>query len=307
MIVFKNVYKSFKDKNALTDISFHIKENECVGLIGENGAGKTTLLNIALGKIKQTSGFLSVLGTDDIKRQKDILKKTAFVSSEYSNLWTDIPIKHSFDNCAKMYNIPTEEYKSRLVKLCGMMNIDSLSDKKISEMSFGNRIKSEMVYALLASPKLLILDEATVGIDVSSRELILDYLKKLRNEQSTTIIFSSHCLNDIERFCGRVLLLNSSRLIYDGASSELIKRYSKTASMKIKYKGRIPDFEDLPIEKYIINSGELEIIFDRNKITSAEIIRSIKPGIFIYDIEYVHSSLESTVKQIYKEREKTND
>lgn len=303
MIVLKDVYKSFKDKDVLSDISLNIRPNECVGLVGVNGAGKTTLINIILGKIKPTSGFVSVMDNEDISGNTNILKQIGFVSADNSNLWNDMPVKYSFDNCAGMYEIPKKIYNERLEELCAMMKTKGIFEKRVYELSLGERIKSEIIYAVLPKPKLLLLDEATIGIDISSRESIIDYLKRLKNKDETTVIFSSHYLNDVENFCQRVLLLDSAKLAYDGDTSELIKRYSKTTVLKIKYIGKIPDFEDLPVEKYIITNDGIEIIFDRNKITAAEIINQIKSGLNIIDIQCVPSDLESTVRQIYKERD----
>lgn len=303
MIVLKDICKSFKSKNALSDISIYVRPNECVGLVGANGAGKTTLINIILGKIKPTSGFISVMDNENISGSTNLLKQIGFVSADNSNLWQDMPVKYSFDNCAAMYEIPKKIYNQRIEELCVMMKTKEILEKRVSELSLGERIKSEIIYAVLPKPKLLLLDEATIGVDISSRENIISYLKQLKNEGKTTIIFSSHYLNDVESFCQRVLLLNASKLAYDGDTSELIKRYSKTNVLKIKYIGKIPDFEDLPVEKYIITGNGMDIVFDRNKITAAEIINRIKSGLNIVDIQCVPSNLESTVRQIYKERD----
>lgn len=298
MIVVDKTSKSYSEKATLQNISFHIAKGECVGLIGLNGAGKTTLINILLGKIKADSGLIRVLGCDSSSYNRDLMKKIGFVSGTETQLWKDMKIKYSFDNCAAMHNISVHDYKMRLKELCSALEISDILQIKPHQASLGQRMRCELAYALLPFPELLILDEATIGIDVAANDLILQYIDNLRRRNGMTVIYSDHSMNNVERLCDRIIVLHDKTILFDGDIRSFINLYGIFCKLKLKC-DILPDLEDLPIEKFFVDNRSLTVEFNRQKISAAEIIRHIRQKCEIQDVKFIESNLENTVKKIY--------
>lgn len=307
MIVVDNLSKSYGQRKVMNDISFHISKGECVGLIGLNGAGKTTLINILLGKILSDRGLVRVLGQNSTSFSRDTLKKIGYASGTEFRLQRNLKIQYSLDNCAAMYDIPADIYKERLTELCENLSIAEFLQSEPQQLSWGQRMKCEFAFAVLPQPELLILDEATIGIDTSAKEAILQYIGTMQAKNQTTIIYSGHYLNEVERLCGRIIMLHDKVILYDGSTREFTSKYGSYRTMRLKCDS-LPDIEDLPVERYCIERGETVITFDKGKITAAEIIRHIRQKCGIIEIKLTEPNLEDTIKKIYtKERTGKND
>lgn len=301
MIVAKNIRVDYGRKNILNNVSFHIKSGDCVGIAGLNGAGKTTLINCILGKKEISSGILMTMGTNIISGNKSVLRNIGVVSGNYSLLSDDMSTKKSFDCCAAMNNISKKEYEARLNKLVNILNLNECLYKKTKELSFGERKKADIAYALINNPKLLILDEATVGLDVSKRKTIIDLLRRLNKNCGTTIIFSSHYLNEITELCKSIIVLNEHKIIYDGNITDLINEKSEVCTLTFSINA-IPDFEDLPIEKFAFEDSVLTVFYNKKKITASEIIKHICICNCGTIIKTGEPTLEDTIKVIYANR-----
>ena len=304
MIVVKDVYKTLRieneSKTVLDNISFHIAENECVGIIGKNGAGKTTMLNVLSGIWKADRGFIRISGCRDTLKDFDVLKKLAYVSGNKSQLWNDLNLKYSFDNCAKMYGIKKEHYKQRLEELLDLFEIRECIEMPVTNLSLGQRIRGELIYALLPEPEILFLDEALIGLDVSIKEKVMKHLLHLKNEKKITIIYTSHNLTEVERLCDRIILIDSGRIIYDDNLTKLMKEYAPTYQLVIDIAGENPDLEDLPVERYEIDGDVQRIWFVKQKIEPAIIIKHISSRCVINDMKLIEPNLEDTIKNIYR-------
>lgn len=299
MIVLKNVSKKLQKKEILKDISFHISPNENVGIIGLNGAGKTTLLNIMAGLIKLDSGFIRVDGVESVIGKEKILRNMTYVSGVKRQLWNDIRIKDSLEHCIQMYHIAREDAKMRLQELEEVFEIKELLDSIPETLSLGERMRCELVYALLPEPKILLLDEAMVGLDVSIKYKIMQYFQKLRQEKKMTILYTSHNLVEVERLCDRIILIDHGRIIFDGSVDRIMQEFSPLYHIEIKVGEVLPDFEDLPFEKISIEKDRLHIVYDKQKIDTAQILRHILEKCKIQDIHLFEPDLEGTIKKIY--------
>lgn len=201
MIVLKNISKKLQEKAVLYDISFHISPNENVGIIGLNGAGKTTLLNVMAGIIKPDSGFIRVGGVENVIEHKEVLRDVTYVSGIKTQLWSDIRIKDSLAHCIQMYRLSKEEAMNRFKELDKVFEVHKFLQQLPRDLSLGGRMRCELVYALLAKPKVLLIDEAMIGLDVSHKYKIMQYFSRLRKEKQMTIIYTSHNLQDVEKLC----------------------------------------------------------------------------------------------------------
>lgn len=303
MIVLKGITKKLQNVAVLNDISFHIAPNETVGIIGLNGAGKTTLLNVMAGLIKPDSGFIRVGGTESVLENTAVLRSIAYVSGTKSQLWEDIKVKDSLEHCIKMYRIPREEVQNRFRELEEVFEVESFLSSIPRSLSLGERMRCELVYALLAEPQILLLDEAMIGLDVSIKYKIMQYFEKLREEKKMTILYTSHNLVEVEKLCDRIILIDKGRIIFDGSMDRIMREFSPLYHMEIKVEEKLPDMEDMPIEKMSIEKDAIHIVYDNQKIDTAQILKHIMEKCKIQDVLLFEPDLEGTIKKIYERSE----
>ena len=298
MIVLKEINKTMKNKHIIKDCTFHIRPGECVGLLGKNGAGKTTLLNLMSGMLLPDSGFLRINRTDELLMSKHARKDLVYISGVKSQLWQDLRIKDSFTHCAKMYGTD----KSRLDELIQLCEAQTLLDSYPQNLSLGERMRCEIVYALLANSSILFMDEVMIGLDSTVKQLIFECLQQMKNERKTTMIYTSHNLMEVQRLCDRVLLLDEGRVICDGSVERVMWEYAPLYQLKITLEGNLlPDLEDLPIRKFVMDGEQFSIFFDNREIEKAELIKFVTNKCSVKDLKLVEPDLEDTIKAIYKE------
>ena len=298
MIVLKEINKTMKNKHIIKDCTFHIRPGECVGLLGKNGAGKTTLLNLMSGMLLPDSGFLRINRTDELLMSKHARKDLVYISGVKSQLWQDLRIKDSFTHCAKMYGTD----KSRLDELIQLCEAQTLLDSYPQNLSLGERMRCEIVYALLANSSILFVDEVMIGLDATVKQRIFECLQQMKNERKTTMIYTSHNLMEVQRLCDRVLLLDEGRVICDGSVERVMWEYAPLYQLKITLEGNLlPDLEDLPIRKFVMDGEQLSIFFDNREIEKAELIKFVTNKCSVKDLKLVEPDLEDTIKAIYKE------
>lgn len=301
VIVLKDISKSLQGKRILSDISFHIAPNESVGLIGLNGAGKTTLLNVMAGLLKPDSGFLRMDGAEMLLEEKEKLKGVAYVSGLKSQLWEDIRIRDSLSHCGRMYGFTEVEIEKRIVDLDKVFEIHDFMDALPKSLSLGERMRCELLYALLARPRILMLDEAMIGLDVSMKYKIEEYFRWLKNEKVMTMLYTSHNLAEVERICDRILLIDHGKILFDGAIDRLLQEFSPLYRMEIVVEnGGVPDFEDLPVERIYIEHKKILIVYDKKKIDSAFILSHVLEQFKVLDVKIFEPDLETTIKKIYE-------
>ncbi len=302
MIVIKDICKSYGEKKVLNNISFHIAGGERVGVIGLNGAGKTTLLNILSGILQPDGGFKRVNKTENILEKDDIKRDIVYISGTKSSLWEDLRIRDTYENCISMYRIDKGLAKKRLEELIEVFEIKHLLDSIPRDISLGERMRCELVYGFLISPKLLLLDETMIGIDVSIKYKIMKWLEKL-NMGESTLIYTSHNLQEVEKICDRIILLDKGNIIFDGRVEELLEKYEPLYTLSVNTRGVYPDMEDLPIEKINIENGIMEIFYHKQKIETKQIVSHILSKCEIYDMRQIEPNLTDTIKKIYKEEQ----
>lgn len=302
MIVVKNVSKTLGGRKVVNDISFHIAPFEGTGIIGKNGAGKTTLLNIMSGILKADCGFIRISGCKDTLKDYGTLRKLVYVSGTKSQLWSDMKLIYSFDNCGKMYGMGKRDFKERLGMLTDIFDIEDCLYKPVNQLSLGQKVRGELVYALLPEPEILFLDEAMIGLDVSVRERIMSVLNELKESMKATIIYTSHNLVEVERLCDRIILIDNGMKIFDGSVESIMRGYAPEYKIDFEIQGEFPDMEDLPVEKYVMDNNILSIKFQKQKVETVAIIRHITDRCRINNIKLTEPNLEDTVKKIYERK-----
>lgn len=234
----KNVSMQYKISNkrkimALKNISYSIDEGETIGLIGLNGAGKSSSIKLLTGIIKPTSGVIQVMNMDPFKKRKQICRKYGVMFGQRSQLWWDLPVKDSFYVNGSIYGLSKKEVDRKIEFYKNWIDM-SFMDVPVRKLSLGQRVISDILVSMLHEPKILFLDEATIALDVVNRKNILDMISKINRELKTTLIITSHQLDDIESVCERILLLNKGELIYDGSVKNFLKNSSVSKVISVQ-------------------------------------------------------------------------
>lgn len=299
MIVLKDVNKKFESKQVLKDISFHISPGERVGIIGKNGAGKTTLLQVIAGLIRPDSGFIRVENAENTLKDYTVLRNMACVSGTKSQLWNDLRVKDSLEHCIRMYGIPREKAKQKFEQLMSVFDIRAFLNEEPGRLSQGERMRCELVYALLADPKLLLLDEAMIGLDVSAKYKIMQYLLSYCKEKKSTLLYTSHNLTEVEKLCERIIVLDQGQIIFDGSIERIMLQYAPLYRMEADVEGILPDLEDLPLENVFIENDRMCFVYDHRKIDTAQILKHLMGKSRIKDVRLSEPDLEETIRKIY--------
>lgn len=217
----------YEKKQAVKGVSFVIDEGELVGFIGPNGAGKTTTLKMLSGLLYPSGGSVTVTGHDPWKREYNFLKSISLVMGQKNQLWWDLPAIESFNLAKDIYGIPANSYKKTLNQLVEMLEIGDVLNVQVRKLSLGQRMKAELVAALIHSPKILFLDEPTIGLDVVMQQSMRNFLKEYNKGGSGSIILTSHYMDDVKELCKRVIIIDSGTILYDGLLSDVIAKFSK--------------------------------------------------------------------------------
>ncbi|MBD3345121.1 MAG: ATP-binding cassette domain-containing protein [Chitinivibrionales bacterium] len=209
-------------KPALTDVSFTINQGEITGLVGANGAGKTTLIKILSGVIFRDRGTVSVLGYDPWERKNEFRSKIALIMGQKAQLWWDLPAADCFLLLREIYRIPKEEYHIRLENLATILDVSHLLTTQIRRLSLGERMKMELIAALLHNPSVIYLDEPTIGLDITSQRAVRNFLLEYNRRHSPAMIITSHYMEDIKSLCERLIIIRKGTIVYDGPLTHIV-------------------------------------------------------------------------------------
>ncbi|SDB37418.1 ABC-2 type transport system ATP-binding protein [Pseudomonas sp. NFACC23-1] len=292
---------------ALDSIELAIKNGAAVGFIGPNGAGKSSLIKILCGIQKPSSGQVRVLGCDPSLREKKFLKQIGVVFGHKTSLWWDLPVKTSFDTYKEIYGIPDNNYLRRLSELSDALNLVKVLHKPVRNLSLGERVKCELTLNLLHSPKLIFLDEPTVGLDVTSKYEIRRYLNHERKTNNLSVFLTSHDLGDIEACCDDAIIIDKGRIRFDGSMRELSRTFRTNVKLTVSTQD-ITNSEKglLAFKKAIESFPEFSILNDGSNQTSYIVPRSSISAIFslfregIYDLEVSSLDFENSVVNLFK-------
>lgn len=214
--------REYIEKYALTSANLEIASGQIVGLVGANGAGKTTLLKLLSGLINPTSGSAQVLGYTPWKRQRDFLKQISILLGQKNQLWWDISPADSYQLLAKIYDLDDSHAKKRVIELAEMLDCHEMLNIQLRRLSLGERMKMEIIGALLHNPKVIFLDEPTIGLDIVSQQKIRDFLEGYVKERKTTILLTSHYMDDISTLAHKLLLISKGSIVYQGTVQEFV-------------------------------------------------------------------------------------
>ncbi len=285
---------------AINDISFSIKKGEIVGYIGPNGAGKSTTIKILSGILVPDSGNVVIDKMIPWKDRKKYVSKIGVVFGQRSQLWWDIPAIDSFNLLKNIYKLDDKEYQKTLNELIELLNLKDIINIPVRNLSLGNRMKCEIAASLIHKPKILFLDEPTIGLDAISKKVVREFIKKINKQNKVTVILTTHDMADIEALAKRIILIGKGKLLYDGSLSKLKRKYDYFRKIKVITKDKIKIEEEYVIEQKNIEGG-IEFIIDIRKIEINEFIKLISSKISISDIDIDSGNIDELIVKLYED------
>lgn len=302
---FKNLIRpKYKELTAVKGINFSIEEGELVGYIGENGAGKSTTIKMLTGLLTPTSGKVIVNGIVPNEKRIENNKNIGAVFGQKTQLWWDLPVIESLRLIKQMYKLPDGEYRKNLKKFTEILELDELLDKQVKNLSLGQKMRCEIAATFIHNPKIVYLDEPTIGLDVFVKENIRKFIKDINKEKNTTVILTTHDLKDIEDVCNRIILLDKGTIIYDGEKQKFKDTYGKYIFAELVVNNKnISLSENMKTSSFEIieeTDTNIKIRFNHEKTTIMQIMNEISKYCVIEDIHMRESELEDTLKEIYK-------
>lgn len=286
--------------HALKNISLQIAPGEIVGLLGPNGAGKTTLLKILSGLIHPTSGFACVNGTIPHKKEKNFLKQIGMVMGQKSQLLWDIPAIDTLNIIRELYGIPKQVFDTRLAEFIELLSISKLLNTPVRTLSLGERMKFELIASLIHNPKLLFLDEPTIGLDIVSQRAIRDFLLRVNEHYKTTIIITSHYMRDIEVLAKRILIIKKGIIVHDTPINSFLRKFEQL--QKIYFTASHENFQiSLPFEKI----SAMEYVVNCHSNDLKKVVGEIATHTPLINIRTEETSLEDTIFSIFDEKKES--
>lgn len=294
--------KDYTYIHALNDVSFKINDGEMVGYIGPNGAGKSCTIKIMSGILTPDSGECIINGRIPWKDRINHVKEIGVVFGQRSQLWWDVPVVDSFELIKDIYKVDDASFRKNLNNLAELLDIGEIIRTPARQLSLGQRMRCEIAASLLHNPKVLFLDEPTIGLDAVSKIAVRSFIKTLNKEQGTTVILTTHDMQDIEALTERILLIGKGKILLDGTLNELKKRNSTHKTLIVDYTGdRISEIAGINITKDL--DGHAELVVDTSKLPVSQAISLISAQVDVTDISVMGATAEEMVVSLYKEFE----
>ncbi len=293
--------RQYKKTLAVKNISFNIHQHELVGFIGPNGAGKTTTIKMLSGLLYPTSGEIEVEGFKPQERKKGFLKMISFLMGQKNQLFWELPAIDTFIANKEIYEVKENRFRKQLNLLVELLNVSKLLDQPVKTLSLGERMKMELIASLIYEPKILFLDEPTIGLDIISQKAILSFIKEYNKIKGATVILTSHYLKDVVSLANRLIMINKGEIIYDGNVDTIQRKYSKEKVVKLIL--RSPDNKKF-VEK-VFNKIEYNYPVVKFKVPKNKIIETLTKlqEIEFEDISIEDISIEEIISQLWQEKE----
>ncbi len=294
------VKRSYRTVHALNSVSFSIEQGELVGYIGPNGAGKSTTVKILSGILVPEAGMCEVDGRTPWKNRIAHVRNIGVVFGQRTQLWWDLPVIESFDLLRDIYRIPATAYREEKEKLIELMQLQSLLDVPVRQLSLGQRMRCDLVAALLHRPRILFLDEPTIGLDALSKLAARDFIKTLNRERNVTIILTTHDMDDIEALCQRLIVISDGNIVSDGPISHLRQQLKPERRLTIDLEEEYHDFRDSDAVLLHQEGNRLHLSFNPEHVSASELVRRIMDNYRVRDLYLENPSIEEIIAQLYE-------
>ncbi len=293
------VVPKFEEKQAVKDISFSIEKGEMVGFIGPNGAGKSTTIKMLSGILCPDSGKVEVAGYIPYKQRKEYVKNIGVVFGQKSQLQWDLPVIDSFELLRAIYRIPEAEYKKNYNRFVEMLDMSEFLNRPVRQLSLGQRMRADIVAALLHSPKVIFFDEPTIGVDVVGKETIRNFIRELNKEDEVSMIFTTHDMQDIEKTCDRLIIIDKGLKVYDGALMGIREKYGTTRQLDVEFvqNTEIEPIKDVDIKR--LDERKVRFTFENHAVQIDGLMNHLLSKYGIRDINVSEPEIEALIRKIY--------
>ena len=301
----KNIFKRLFSKNtkivqALKNVNFEVEEGDIVGYIGPNGAGKSTTIKIMSGILNPTSGECKIMGYTPWIERKKYVKNIGVVFGQRTQLWWDVPVSDSFELLKDIYKISDKEYNETLAELTEKLNLGDIINRPLRQLSLGQKMKCELAAALLHKPKILFLDEPTIGLDAVTKLAVRDFVKEINKKWNTTVILTTHDMTDIEALTNKIILIGRGQILYNGTFTEIKEKYDNQKIINVDFK---QDYDKIELEGYEVVSHTKNIATLRNKpgiiFHATDFVNAISKNYEIEDFEVNSISVDEILAKFY--------
>ncbi|GAA0135992.1 ATP-binding cassette domain-containing protein [Paenibacillus sp. YSY-4.3] len=303
-------YPRYKNKYAVEGIDLTIEEGETVAYVGPNGAGKSTTIKMLSGVLVPTGGEIRVNGLIPYKQRMENAGQIGAVFGQRTQLWWDIPVRESLALLKDIYQVPADTFKRNLDAFTEILEMDAFIHLSARKLSLGQRMRADLAAALLHNPKIVYLDEPTIGLDIAVKQRIRDFIKEMNRTKGTTMLLTTHDLGDIEDLCDRLVIIDHGRIIYDGAMQKVKDMFARDRTIHMALSSPIAEaaslFVDMPevsieaAEEELKDALELSIRFDRFKCTASEIVKRMMNHGEVIDFRIDEPSLEYIIRSVYE-------
>lgn len=286
---------------AVRDISFHIRPGEMVGYIGPNGAGKSTTIKIMSGILVPDKGVCEIMGRTPWKQRVEHVRNIGVVFGQRTQLWWDVPVQDSFDMLRDIYRVPAAQYRSTAALLTDILDLGELLKTPVRSLSLGQRMRCELAASLLHRPKLLFLDEPTIGLDAVSKLAVRHFIKELNAKEGTTVLLTTHDMNDIEALTNRILLIGKGRILYDGGLDDLRSRYDTVRTVTVDYtEGQHPP-QIGGTELEPVAAGRTRYRVDTAMVPVSDVLTHLSQTLSLSDIAIDAQPVDELIVRLYRE------
>jgi len=294
------IHREYEQVAAVSDVKFTIEPGELVGFLGPNGAGKTTTLKMLAGLLYPTSGTARVLGYTPWDREDGYRRQFALVLGQKNQLWWDLPARESLELNAKIYEIPADRFARTVAEMSELLAVRDKLNVSVRELSLGERMKMELIASLLHQPKVLFLDEPTIGLDVVSQKVVREFLTRYNSTHQTTILLTSHYMADIQELCKRVIIIDHGKISFDGQLNEVVDRFADFKLITIQCDGaatcdadRLAKYGEV-VEK---TAGSIKLKVKRDRVIP--VCKALLDELAVRDIDIEEVPIEDVIRQIF--------
>ena len=296
-------HRKYEQTLAVKDVNFSVEEGELVGFLGPNGAGKTTTLKMLSGLLYPTGGSARVLGYVPWERDDGYRRQFALLLGQKNQLWWDLPARESLELNSKIYGIDEKLFKRTVSELTELLDVKDKLNVNVRELSLGERMKMELIAALLHQPKVLFLDEPTIGLDVISQKTVREFLRNHNATKKTTVLLTSHYMADIQELCQRVIIIDKGTIFFDGRLSEILDRFADSKLVTISC-GTATNCQNADLSKYgeVLErtSDTIKLKVKRDRVIS--VCKALLDDLPVSDIDIQEVPIEDVIRQIFARR-----
>jgi ABC-2 type transport system ATP-binding protein len=292
----------YKVVRAVENVSFDLQAGELVGYLGPNGAGKSTTIKVLTGLLVPTSGEVIIGGLVPWQSRERYVRGIGVVFGNRTTLWWDLPVIDSLELLQPMYEIPRARFQSNLAEFSRLLDLEPFLNTPVRSLSLGQRMRADLCAALMHEPRLLFLDEPTIGLDVVAKEHIRQFILHANRDRGVTVLLTTHDLSDVERLCERVMILDRGQLLYDGSLSRLNGQFESHWTLKVDFEDEYADVSLPGLDPPRREGLQAVYSFDHRKTPSAEVIAELLKRFHIADLEVRRPPLEETIRRIYQEK-----